>query len=247
MEKSQDFIELRRGCFTSSKIFNLCTSGKEKDSIGKPFYAYCKKVAAERFFNTRVIDGGSLSTDWGNLAEKYVGSILEKEGITVGFSDSPMANKELESWHRGTPDCLSRDTVFDIKCPTSLEHYFELYGCTEQDLKKNDANFYWQLVSNSIITNKPYAELVVFYPNFDDLQAILELNRQESISFRIEWKDIDDLPCLGEDRSDMNIYRLRWRVLEEDKQFITERIRLAIIEVERLISEKLKRINNGNN
>ncbi len=94
------------------------------------------------------------------------------------------------------------------------------------------------MVSNCIITNKKYAELVAFYPNKHDLEAIRDLNRDGSLSYRIEWADESSLPCLGEGRGHLNYYRMRFEVPEDDKVFLTERVKMAIDYTNCLLSGK---------
>ncbi len=230
MEKIKEFYELRTGRFTSSTIGELASNGRGKEEPGAPFFSRCEKVAAERMFGARVASGSSLATEWGGLAERYVSEVLNKEGVTVGFSDNPIAHPDelLSAWWAGTPDGLGKDCVYEIKCPLSVEGYFALYDCTAESLKSIKREYYWQLVSNCIITNKRYAELVVFYPNREDLEAIRELNRNGSLSYRIEWAEDSTLPCLGEGKEHLNFYRMRFEVTEDDKVFLTERVKKAI-------------------
>lgn len=244
MEQNSSFNDIRRGRFTSSEIWRLCGYDRTGKSPSAQFYSYCKQVASERLFGARIISGGNIQTEYGKLTEKYIGKELEQQGYTYGFSDIPIVNNnpEFTEWHSGTPDYIVKSTVGDIKCPFSCEKYFDLYGINEEVLKKDKPEYYWQLISNSILTGKQYAELTAFYPTFDDLQAILELNRQESISFKMEWADIDNLPFLGEGKEDMRIYRLNWFINNEDSEFLYDRLRHAISYTKELIETKLKLI-----
>lgn len=248
MIKNKSFYDIRTGRFTSSTIGDLCTNGRKDGELGAPFYKRCQIVASSRMFGARTIEGGSISTEWGILVENYVNKILEKEGITTGYSSLPIISnmEEFEDWVCGSPDAVSMDTVYDIKCYYSITEYFNIYGCTVDELRTIKPLYFWQLVNNAILTGKEYAELVCFYPTKEDLDEILSMNRDEMISYRISYADESELPQLGEGKEDFRLYRLRWEVNAKDTNFLLSRINLAKKEVERLISDKLKRINNGN-
>jgi hypothetical protein len=252
MEKSKSFNDVRTGRFTSSTIIDLMSNGRKADEVGAPFYAACKRVAAEKIFGTKAKSSGeSFSCEWGSLAEIYVcESVLKPEDFTVGFSDCPIIHpdKEFSGWWSGTPDALIKDRIAEIKCPTSSERFFDLFGITAQEMKNGDksheAKYYWQMVSNAIIAKKDYAELVVFMPTKKDLEAIKEMNRDGALSFRIEWASDDKFPCLSEEVGDLRLYRMVFKVPQEDKDALTNRVRMAIKYTENLIKEKLHRINN---
>lgn len=249
MEKNGAFNSIRCGKFTSSTISDLCGFDRSGKNPSATYYSRIRKVAAERFFGTKIQGGSNIACDWGNLCEKYVATLIEPDGIIGGYSDIPIESTidGLENAYAGTPDFLSKDTIWDCKAPFNLENYFNLYGIDNDGLKKEFPAYYWQLLSNKILTGKDKCGLIAFYPNFDDLQAILELNRNDSISFRLEYQDIDNLPCLGEEFKEMNMYQLIFIPPDNDLLFLLSRIQSANIECERLILEKLKRINNGNN
>ncbi len=184
--KPPEFHNIRTGRFTSSIIGDLCSEGRKEGDIGAPFYKRCQMVAASRMFGARIIEGGSISTEWGTLVENYVNKILEGEGITTGYSSLPIISniKGHESWICGSPDAISTDTVYDIKCYYSIVEYFNVYGCTVEELKKIKPHYFWQLVNNAVLTGKVFAELVCFYPSKEDLEEIQALNRDSMISYR---------------------------------------------------------------
>jgi hypothetical protein len=243
MEHNEEFDRIRCGRFNSSEIYNLCSNGRSKGDLGKAFYSYCKRKAAERMLGFSRRGGSSLDTDFGHVAEKYIGEELQSTGEYIyGYSDIPITHysEEFEPYWSGSPDMLSENCVWDIKCPTSPEHIFNLIGCDEYSLKEDKPEYFWQLVSNSILTRKRYAGLTVFIPIKEDLEAILTMNRDNILSYRIEYAEANSFPQLGNGRENMRLYQMKWLVNLNDKEFLIDRVRQGIKEVERLIEQKTK-------
>lgn len=247
MEKSKQFNAIRTGRFTSSEIWQLVSNGRKQGEPGATFFSYCKRVASERLLGFKGKSSSeAFPTEWGHVAEAYVAKILESEGWIIGFSDCPITHQSLEfaPYWSGTPDAVKSDRIGEIKCPVSSEKYFDLLGITTEEMKDGESKealkYYWQMVSNACITGKDIAELIVFCPTEQDLEVIKTMNENEGMSFRVSWAKDDAFPCTKDER--FRVYRMEFTVPEEDKIFLQERVRLAIENVENLITKKLQRL-----
>ena len=192
---------MRHGKYTSSAIYKLMGSDKVRTTY-----------IQEKKFEQKL--GISLSTDtnaksltWGLLMEKYVAKYYLKQGYNLN-SDVVIQSPDYPYWC-GTPDGDCGHIVFDIKNPfTRLSFCQQIEIIKSGDLElfeKNKPEYFWQLVSNSILTGIDTAELIVFMPKLSELQNIrdfasnLDDERLESRLFWIANSLDSDLPYLPED------------------------------------------------
>lgn len=225
----------RVGMFTSSSIHNLMSNGRGKDSIGKPFYTYCKKKAYETIAK-RPLDNHAIAnaTEWGNLCEIEAFTLLP---IDYSFQADERYIRDKHKWS-GSPDYTGEDLVGDIKCPFTLLSAFTLSSCKKgEDLKKMKPEYYWQLVSNSILCDKKYAELSVFVPKVSRFKSInARACNEDSI---IRFKTINQLPFLPEESEFPEISTMRFEVPVEDKKALVARVILAGKEVSVILKKTL--------
>lgn len=232
----------RNGNFTSSEIVALTKNGTAKGSFGKPFYTYVAETNMERRL------GRSLESDitarplsWGKLNEKRVFEILGPEYRLC--SSETVGHPSIDYW-KGSPDAEkfigeNPDAVIDIKCPHTLKSF-----CLMVDSFKNGGilqlradhpsgeKYYWQLVSNAIILGVDWAELIIYCPYEDELDAIRELaNQQEgpemSQYYWISMGMDGDFPFLKRGGYYENLYKFRFVIPKHDKEFLTERVEAA--------------------
>jgi hypothetical protein len=185
---------------------------------------------------------------WGNLVEMVAFDRLGMEYIHS--SQETIVHSALDFWV-GSPDGFKEDegrTVIDIKCPMTLKSFCTFADCIElvevdgvwiQDGLKSISNvrdnhndgdkYYWQLVSNSIIGNCKYAELIIYMPYKSELQEIRELAGQapEDVLYKFFWianANDEELPHLIEGGYYKNLYTIRFEVPEADKDFLIKRV-----------------------
>jgi hypothetical protein len=127
---------------------------------------------------------------------------------------------------------ITDNKVCDIKCPFSLGVYCDkadlMIANDVEGLKKKFPENYWQLVSNSILTGKPIAELIIYCPYLEELAQILTEVKdydgdQNEIAW-INWANDDELPYLIKGNYYQNLYKMEWEVSEEDKQALYDRV-----------------------
>lgn len=240
--------ELKRvGNFTSSEIWRLMCDGKTKGTPGKPFFTYIEEKAMERRLG-RSLDSeiSSKPTTWGKLLEKRAFDILD---ISYQFSSTEtIKHPDIDCW-AGSPDGYhnleNNKAVIDIKSPYTLKSFCELYnalynGSIEFLINgtEHGEKYYWQLVSNATLSGNKLAELVLYMPYQEELQAIRELaeNQDQSVLSKYFWivnsRD-EELPYLLSDRQYKNITSFRFRIEEERMQALTDRV----IAAQRILNE----------
>lgn len=218
---------LRVGNFTSSEIVALT-----KDT--KAFNTYVLETNMERRLGRPLTDEvKARPLTWGKLLEPFG---FSKKGFEYTLcSQDTICHPSIDYW-TGSPDGLSPDSVIDIKCPMTLKSFCQLVqplydGKTGEEaindirkLHKDGEKYYWQLVSNTVLTGSLFAELVVYMPYESELPEIKSLAEGNPDYYWI-WAAMDDeLPFLKDGGYYSNINTIRFLVPEKDKNFLKERV-----------------------
>ena len=223
-------INKRVGNFTSSEIWKLTTEGKTKGTFGKPAISYIKEKEYERKLGRSLnTESFSYPTSWGHLCEIYAHSLLPLDYVLQ--SKEVLTHPTIDNW-RGSPDLLTDERVGDIKCPYTMKSFCEMVeACSKVETFKSEyPEYYWQLVSNSILLGKQFAELIVYCPYEDDLGLIKHeaQNVDAQDLYKYYWLGSatnEEIPYIlpGEEFKDLNIFK--FEVPQEDKELLTETIK----------------------
>lgn len=230
----------RVGNFSSSQIYRLMSKGRglwSNENVGAAFKSYVKEKRWERKLNRSLSkEINAKPVTWGRLVEQQAFNVLDLKYSLVS-KDRFKHEKYSEYW-TGMPDVLTPELVGDIKCPYTMESFCGLVEALKsaETLKKHSPMYYWQLVSNSILCKKENAVLIVYCPLHKDLENIRELARTEREQLQnqyawINWAEDDEMPFIPEKSEYSDINMLEFRVSEEDKQMLTDRVELAIKEL----------------
>jgi hypothetical protein len=210
----------RFGNFTSSQVSKLM-------GTPKPCKTYIQERNMERKLGRSLgKEVSSRPTSWGKLVEKRVFDLL---GIEYSFcSQETIDHPTIESW-KGSPDGFKGDAVIDIKCP-QLKKFCELVEITTaEQLKEDEPAFYWQLVSNAVLLNKQFAELIVYVPYQSELDTIRIMCEDVDVDqlrdvYWINNSSDEELPFLVEGGHYINLNVLRFEVSEVDKKALESTI-----------------------
>lgn len=210
----------RAGTFSSSSAHKLMSRARNGVDLGKPALTYIEEKQMELRLGRELSgDNNAKPTNWGTFLEHRVFDLLGMEYVCN--STERYTHPIIKQW-TGAPDFLKTDTSGDIKCPFTLKAFCGMVDCFGDLDKFKDTHkeYYWQLVSNAILNNKPKAELVVYVPYLGELETIRELadnfdGDQNKIAF-INWATDDDLPYLIEGNHYKNLNRFSFDVPPED-------------------------------
>jgi hypothetical protein len=239
----------RVGRLTSSEIYRLCSNGRKKDEPGAPFYSYIEEKRAERSLG-RSIDLGAVtnSLTWGKVMEFYCNKFHLDISYTL-CSNVTDVHPKFKFWS-GSKDATKSDTAVEIKC-FEPKKFYELSMAIMQvnenviDLevfKKEFKEVYWQVVSNAIILNKPFCEIIVYTPTEIQLMQIREEIESTNVLEKLgiePWqgrfiieKEIYHLPFIPEGIEYPNFVKLRFEVSTEDIIFLTK----CVTDAEKLLT-----------
>ena len=224
----------RTGNFSSSAIHKLMSKGRGNwslENVGAPFKSYVQ----EKIYESRT--GVSMNKDisarpaiWGWFMEQWV--FENKMGLDYSLVSKKRYKHPDLPWS-GMPDTLLEDSVGDIKNPYTLLSFCQKVDSLEslESFKSLTPEYYWQLVSNAILAEKEYAEIFIHVPYQDELAAIREATEdydgdQNKVAW-INWATDDELPHILKDHYYKDLNHFRFKVPEEDKELLTERVKMA--------------------
>lgn len=224
----------RIGNFTSSEIVALTKKAKDGKSFGAPALTYIAEANMERRLSrslTEEVNARPLT--WGKLLERRPFDLLGLEYSLT--STETFVHPSIPYW-AGSPDGFKHTpkTVIDIKCPITLKSFCQLVdaglaGGIEQirEDHKDGEKYYWQLVSNAIITGSEWAELIVYMPyksELEDIRLMAQMVEGEQMSkhYWIANALEDDLPYILDGGYYKNVNVFAFKVPEADKKLLTE-------------------------
>lgn len=231
----------RVGNFSSSEIHKLMSKGRGNwsvENVGAPFKTYIRdKVWESRLGRSLTQRQNSRITTWGLFVEKIVFDKLSLNYELV--SKTRYKHPEIERW-TGMPDLVTRDNtvVSDIKCPWTLTSFCEIVDAMAEGVeafKLARPEYYWQLVSNSILTGIDQAEIIVYVPYKEGLEVIKEAANNHSWDGSLTENDVqfinyasdEELPYLIKGKPYQDLNALRFEVPQEDKDLLTARVKMA--------------------
>lgn len=226
----------RIGNFTSSEIVALTKKAKDGKSFGAPALTYIEEANMERRLGrslTEEINARPLT--WGKMLERRPFELLGLE-YTLTSTDT-FVHPTIPYW-AGSPDGgkVSPKTVIDIKCPITLKSFCQLVdaglaGGIDQirEDHKDGEKYYWQLVSNAIITGSEWAELIVYMPyksELEDIRLMAQMVEGDQMSkhYWIANALEDDLPYLLDDGYYKNVNVFAFEISAADKELLTESV-----------------------
>lgn len=237
--------ELRIGNITSSEIFRLLAV--RKDSADN----YIEECNMERRLGRALEkEENARPLSWGELVEPHAFQLL---GIEYKLSSQEtIQHPEIKYW-AGSPDGNKFDegkTVFDEKCPISLKSFCQLVQPLYDGLNGMDAiniirkkhkdgeKYFWQLVSNAILTDSKFAELIVYCPYKSEIPTIRELAQEAGTSKYswIYWALDNELSFLPDGGYYKNLNIIRFEIPQDDK----DKLIAAVIKAKEKLIEYFK-------
>ncbi len=178
------------------------------------------------------------------------GKVFEILGLEYQLVSSDTIVHPLIPYWSGSPDANKFDegsTVCDIKCPLTLKSFCtlvaplymkEVEGVCQYSghnainwIRENHTDgekYYWQLVSNAVLTDSKYAELIVYAPYKSELQSIREfIQSLTDDQYKYYWinnANDDELPFLLDGGFYKNLNTIRFEVPQADKDLLTKRM-----------------------
>jgi hypothetical protein len=248
--------ETRAGNFTNSQIYKIAAAPKRGN---KTFLASGDTYIEERWIERVLVDSlkdaaYAKAMAWGKFMEAYL--FTHKLGTEYKMSSQDSIkhpDEYLGKYWAGTTD-------FEISgieggCISETKSYYKkkfvLYSLAilkadTEFLKEHFAEEYWQIVGNTILNDVKYGEAICFMPSYDDLEEIrglaedpmwIEQNKLGPMwHYRFIYEEpMENLQFLNPASKIPSINKFRFEVPQADKDFLTERVELAIDALEILL------------
>jgi hypothetical protein len=215
--------------------------------MGAPALSYIQEKRFEMQLGRSINnDNDARATAWGNLLESRAFDLLGMEYTLA--SQETIGHPNIQHW-TGSPDGWKEKKghkcVIDIKCPATLNSFCQMVqplydGLTGTMLinelrqsHKDMEKYYWQLVSNAILTDSDKAELIVYVPFKSELETIRELanNWDGDRIHRFFWianSQDDELPYILDGGYYKNINVIAFDVLQADKDALAQRVKECV-------------------
>lgn len=227
---------IRVGNFTSSTIGALMKKGTAANSFGVAALTYIAECNMERRLGRPLeSETDTRPTSWGILCE---GMAFDKLDTKYRLCSAETVDHPTIDYWKGTPDAEKVDecgkTVIDIKCPFTLKSFCTLVDAWLvggidgiRQYHRDGEKFYWQLVSNAILIDADYAELIVFCPYMSELEAIRNLVEGRPSYYWIWGSSDAQLPYLPDGGYYKNLNVMRFAVPKKDKAALRKRVLAA--------------------
>lgn len=244
----------RVGCATSSTIGILAKGyNAQKNTFDETAMQYISEMVDERRLGVCLEnDTNALALTWGKVCEIVAFTeLLDCYNFTAEKTD---VHRFIKCW-AGSKDGNkfeeNRQGVFDVKCPITRKSFTQLvqpwmdgkrgmdyinavrFGYTDRfgiKRKKHPKGeeYYWQLVSNMILSKSVFCELIVFMPFKDELENIKAMCEIESDvlknidTMRIKFAKDGELPFLERGNFYVNLNIMEFTPPKEDVSHLTK-------------------------
>jgi hypothetical protein len=177
-QEVNEWLTKRCGKITSSEVYKIMTVGR-KETFSQTAKSYLKLKAAELLTGEPFDRPTTYAMEWGNSHEfeaiQTLQNHLEKEVEYFG-GGNPKFYEKSKFWG-GSPDGFLDDVVVEVKCPfNSSEHLEHLLFKTQEDLKDYAPEYYWQILSNMLLTGKEKGMFVSYDPRYPDSHKLKVLD-----------------------------------------------------------------------
>jgi len=172
---------MRLGKFSSSGVHKLMKPGRRKgDEFSETALTYIREKRNElrcgREFNQST-DARSLA--WGTHVEQYVlkENHLQKPERVTNHNLNLTGEADFLSEEVNSETGKYEIVVGDIKCPWTLSSFALMYEIENaEQLKAQKPEYYWQLISNTILYRATCCELFIFVPRYREVEDIVAMN-----------------------------------------------------------------------
>jgi hypothetical protein len=224
----------RVGNFTSSQVYRLMATARDKASPGAPFFSYVEEKRYERKL------GRSLDTDaysrpmaWGELMEKRVFDLIGLEYKLI--SQETTHHPTIKGWSGSTDLVAPGIKISEVKGYQLKKFcaYQEVLKSRDiERLKKEFAQEYYQIISNAIIHQVPKGEAILYAPYESEMIDIKTLAENEDIDqwkYRFIYEGAPyELAVLPNDSGYDNLTVFEFEIPQEDADALTTRVKMAI-------------------
>ena len=182
-QRSDEWFNMRKGKITSSEISKIIGQEGKLSETAKTYLL--EKV-------TELLGGAKASAvgaalDWGTDLEPEAISFYEEK---YNQQVNKASFVPYGAYYGGSPDGLiGTEGIIEVKCPfNSSTHFKHGLITTAEEYKKIKPEYYWQCVSNMLVTNTQWCDFISYDPRV--------LPEYRTFVFRLHRDEEDDTNIL---------------------------------------------------
>ena len=183
---SQEWFKRRLGKVTSSSIWNLIVEPKEKakkenGELSSTSKEYIMQKVAEKLTGV----SRSFQNDATAFGLEQEASAISYYELKYGYRVKEAGYIEaVDGWYGGTPDGLieSDNGIIQVKCPYEYRNHLSFLMVEDvEHFKAKYREYYWQCVSDMLVTDAQWCDFVSYCPDMPDEYKMfrLRINRNE--------------------------------------------------------------------
>ena len=170
VQKTDEWLNIRKGKFTGSEIWKLMTDSRSKtEQFSETAKTYILEKIAEQ--NANELYAKQLNTpaiQWGNeyepLARKWYSKLTNKKVSEIGYVDL----EPFKDHAGGSPDGLIEyQGLIEIKCPFNSANHIKHILVNAQDFKSELKEYYWQMQFYLSAMHLEWCDFISFDPRID--------------------------------------------------------------------------------
>lgn len=169
-QKSDEWLQLRKGKFTGSEIWKLMVEPRSKsESFSDTTKTYILEKIAEEYLTEMPEQFVTTAMQWGNdnesLAKKWYSKFIGK-----GITEIPFIHHMKFSLSvGGSPDGFidSTNSIIEIKCPYNPVNHIKHILCDAENMKAEFKEYYWQMQFYIECMKADYCDFISFDPRVD--------------------------------------------------------------------------------
>ncbi len=231
---------LRLGNFTSSEAHRLMKSGKAKGSWSTDVFSYIEETNMERRLGRPVdLETDARPLGWGRCCEPIAFDLLPTEYTLC--SDQTLPHPDID-FLVGSPDATTVDACADLKCPMTPKSFCQMVDPYYEDGKlihdaltieavranhKDGDKFFYQILSNAIITKKKTGRLIVFMPYEEEIETIRQSIEGNPDYYWLWMADKAKLPYLIKGLHYQNVNVIEFPIMDRDVHAFETRVKEA--------------------
>lgn len=197
IQRTDEWFALRRFKFTSSSVYKLLTNprsaeAKKNGELSETAKTYILEKVTEEI-GGELPEFKSQATEWG---EKHEDDAAKAYQLKTGNPIEEVGFVQYTEFFGGSPDRTVIDQVMtenhlgglEIKCPfNSVNHTKHLLLGSQDDLKENHPDYYWQCMSHIITLNVNWCDFVSYDPRVSEPLRLFVLR---------VWRNHEDVDLL---------------------------------------------------
>jgi putative phage-type endonuclease len=158
-QRSDEWFNMRKGKITSSEIHKII--GQE-GKLSETAKTYLLEKVTETLGGAKASAVGA-ALDWGTDLEPVAIAYYEE---TYKQTVTKASFAPYNEYYGGSPDGhIAPDGIIEVKCPFNSSNHFKHGLITSaEEFKKAKPEYYWQCVSNMLVTNTQWCDFISFDP-----------------------------------------------------------------------------------